>query len=179
MKFEKQGEQMLYFDLELSKNIGIGKVKIIATSGGERAEYSVELDVRLPNPSIHKVIAYAIEPGKTWTESFKAIGVEGTNKSILEISRIPAINLGQRLEYLIRYPHGCIEQTTSSVFPQLHLAKLMDISEEDKQKIENNIREGIKRLKKFQLSGGGMTYGQMHTMSILVIGERITLGILC
>jgi uncharacterized protein YfaS (alpha-2-macroglobulin family) len=158
LTFEKQGEQMLYFDLELSENIGIGKVKIIATSGNERAEYAVELDVRLPNPSIHKVIEYAIEPGKTWTESFKAIGVEGTNKSILELSRIPAINLGQRLEYLIRYPHGCIEQTTSSVFPQLHLAKLMDISEEDKQKIEDNIREGIKRLKKFQVSGGGMTY---------------------
>ena len=158
LSFKKQGEQMLYFDLELSKNIGIGKVKIIATSGGERAEYPVELDVRLPNPSIHKVIEYAIEPGKTWTESFKAIGVEGTNKSILEVSRIPAINLGQRLEYLIRYPHGCIEQTTSSVFPQLHLAKLMDISDEDKQKIEDNIREGIKRLKKFQLTGGGMTY---------------------
>jgi len=158
LSFEKQGEQMLYFDLELNENIGIGKVKIIATSGNERAEYPVELDVRLPNPSIHKVIEYAIEPGQTWSENFKAIGVEGTNKSILEISRIPAINLGQRLEYLIRYPHGCIEQTTSSVFPQLHLANLMDISEEDKQKIEDNIREGIKRLKKFQVTGGGMTY---------------------
>jgi len=158
LTFKKQGEQMVYFDLQLSENIGIGKVKIIATSGSERAEYPVELDVRLPNPSIHKVIEYAIEPGKTWTENFKAIGVEGTNKSILEVSRIPAINLGQRLEYLIRYPHGCIEQTTSSVFPQLHLAKLMDISEEDQQKIENNIREGIKRLKKFQITGGGMTY---------------------
>ncbi|MCZ4695450.1 hypothetical protein DWB61_11965 [Ancylomarina euxinus] len=158
LTFEKQGEQMLYFDLLLSENIGMGKVKIVATSGNERAEYPVEIDVRLPNPSIHKVLEYAIEPGQTWEENFKAIGVEGTNKSILEISRIPAINLGQRLEYLIRYPHGCIEQTTSSVFPQLHLAKLMEISEEDKQKIEDNIREGIKRLKKFQLTDGGMTY---------------------
>ncbi|MRT92485.1 alpha-2-macroglobulin [Ancylomarina sp. 16SWW S1-10-2] len=158
LKFERQGEQMVYFDLQLSENIGIGKVKIIATSGNERAEYPVELDVRLPNPSIHKVMEYAIEPGKTWTENFKAIGVKGTNKSILEVSRIPAINLGQRLDYLIQYPHGCIEQTTSAVFPQLHLAKLMDISEERKQTIEDNIRKGIKRLKKFQLTNGGMTY---------------------
>ncbi len=158
LKFDKQGEQMLYFDLKLSENIGIGKVKIIAESGSERAEYPVELDVRLPNPPIHKVSEYAIEPGQTWTKNFKAIGIKGTNKNILELSRIPAINLGKRLEYLIQYPHGCIEQTTSSVFPQLHLAKLMDISEEDKQAIENNIRGGIKRLKKFQLSGGGMTY---------------------
>ena len=39
-----------------------------------------------------------------------------TSTATIEISSIPSMNLQKRLDYLIDYPHGCIEQTTSSVF---------------------------------------------------------------
>ena len=32
-------------------------------------------------------------------------------------------------EYLIHYPHGCLEQTTSSVFPQLYLPALIKLDQ--------------------------------------------------
>ena len=48
---------------------------------------------------------------------------------MLEISSVPAMNLQKRLDYLIEYPHGCIEQTTSSVFPQLVFNQLMDLDD--------------------------------------------------
>ena len=32
----------------------------------------------------------------------------------------------------MKYPHGCLEQTVSSVFPQLYLADLTELSAEDK-----------------------------------------------
>ncbi|MEM1124113.1 MAG: hypothetical protein AAGJ18_26990, partial [Bacteroidota bacterium] len=63
-----------------------------------------------------------------------------------------------RLNYLIRYPHGCIEQTTSSGFPQLFVAKLMKIEAEDKQRINRNITATIERLRRFQTSNGGFGY---------------------
>ena len=56
-------------------------------------------------------------------------GMNGTNEGVLEISNIPPINLGERLQYLLRYPHGCIEQTTSSGFPQLYVSKLLELDE--------------------------------------------------
>ena len=57
-------------------------------------------------------------------------GLEPT--SFLEITSIPPLNLEERLQYLIRYPHGCGEQITSAVFPQLMLDRLMDLSEAQK-----------------------------------------------
>ena len=62
------------------------------------------------------------------------IGDLQSSKATLEISSIPAINLEKRLTYLITYPHGCIEQTTSSVFPQLVLNQLMDLNDQTKSR---------------------------------------------
>ena len=83
---------------------------------------------------------------------------EGTNKVTLEVSSMPNINLTKRLNYLIRYPHGCVEQTTSSVFPQLHLSTLLELNADEKKKIESNIKAGIERLRNMQLSNGGIGY---------------------
>jgi uncharacterized protein YfaS (alpha-2-macroglobulin family) len=156
--FTATGDEMVDFDLKVNNLIGVSKVKIIATSGSETAECEIELDVRNPNPIATDVIEATIERNKTWNSSYRAIGVSGTNKATLEISAIPPINLDKRLSYLIQYPHGCVEQTTSAIFPQLALGNLLILSPQYKQQVENNIRAGIQRLKLFQTSDGGMSY---------------------
>src|SRR5690606_23600385 len=70
------------------------------------------------------------------------------------------INLQKRLSYLIQYPHGCIEQTTSAVFAQLMLPELIDISTQRKNEIDKNIKAAISKLKNFQLYDGGFGYWQ-------------------
>ena len=65
--------------------------------------------------------------------------------SFLEITSIPALNLEQRLSYLIRYPHGCGEQITSAVFPQLMLDRIMDLSEAQKVTAELHVKDVISR----------------------------------
>ena len=82
----------------------------------------------------------------------------GTNKATLEVSSIPPINLEERLGYLLRYPHGCIEQTTSSVFPQLYVQNLTELSEKKRQQIATNVKAGITRLRSFVTSDGGFAY---------------------
>ncbi len=156
--FEREGDQVVYFDYKVASELGIGKVKVIAESGKEKAEYEIELDVRASNPRISKVISAAIDPGQTWTESYQAIGIKGTNNGLLEVSRIVPINLENRLRFLIRYPHGCIEQTTSSVFPQLFLGNFMELTQSQKDEIEKNVKAGIDRLRTFQQPDGGMSY---------------------
>jgi uncharacterized protein YfaS (alpha-2-macroglobulin family) len=68
------------------------------------------------------------------------------------------MNLQKRLNYLIEYPHGCIEQTTSAVFPQLVLNQLTDLDEVKKAQVDRNIRAGIGRLQNFQRPDGGFSY---------------------
>ena len=86
------------------------------------------------------------------------IGEEGSSNAVLEISSTPAINLQKRLQYHIAYPHGCIEQITSGVFPQLVLSQFMQLDEPKTKKIDANVRAGIQKLLNFQQSDGGFSY---------------------
>jgi hypothetical protein len=156
--FSEVGDQDVTFHLKVKEKLGVAKIKIIAESGKEKAEYEMEIDVRIPNPKITDVYTGVIQPGETWAQGFKIFGIEGTNEALLDVANVPPIDFGRRLKYLIGYPHGCIEQTTSSVFPQLFLSKVMDVSDEMKDKIHINVTAGINRLKTFQLSDGGLGY---------------------
>src|SRR5690606_9138632 len=113
VSFASPGEKMVYFDVKVKENTGIGKVKLLATSGNEKADYEVELDVRNPNPTITNVASSILNSGGQWNETVKPVGIPADGKATLEISSIPPINLEKRLDYLIQYPHGCIEQITS------------------------------------------------------------------
>lgn len=158
ISFEKTGEQTVYFNAKVKSNIGIGKVKVIATSGKEQAVYETEIDIQNPNPIVTQVSEATLQPGQSYTSNVAMIGDGKSSKATLEISSIPAINLQKRLSYLINYPHGCIEQTTSSVFPQLVLNDLMDLTEDRKRQIDINIHSAISKIQNFQQTDGGFSY---------------------
>jgi uncharacterized protein YfaS (alpha-2-macroglobulin family) len=158
LTFKTPGDEMLNFELKVKEITGVGKIKIIATSGSQKAVHDIEIDIRNPNPKVTDVVESIIQPGKTWNANYQLIGMQGTNKAKMEVSSIPPLNLEKRLSYLIEYPHGCIEQTTSTVFPQLYIAGLVDLSVNQKARTEQNIKAAIQRLKSFQLNNGGLGY---------------------
>ena len=156
--FTGTGEQLVYFTAKVKPNTGIGKITITASSGKEQASTEVEIDIRNPNPPVTQVTEYILQPGQSWNNTSAMIGDGASSKATLEVSSIPAINLQKRLNYLIQYPHGCIEQTTSAVFPQLVLGQLMDLSEQRKAEIDRNVRAGIQKIQNFQTTDGGFSY---------------------
>jgi uncharacterized protein YfaS (alpha-2-macroglobulin family) len=146
------------FDLTVKSRIGIGKIEVTASSGSYSATDVIEIDVRNPNPPVSKVTETILEAGKTWNGAVSGIGMVGTNSAILEVSSLPPVNLGQRMKYLLQYPYGCIEQTTSSVFPQLYVEQVKALTDGEKVAIQNNIKAGIERLKLFITRDGGFAY---------------------
>ena len=158
VSFSQTGEQMVYFDVRVKPNIGIGKVKLLASSGGEKAGYEVELDIRNPNPPVTSVTEITLAPGQQWKTTASPIGVASTSTAVVEISSVPSMNLQKRLNYLIEYPHGCIEQTTSAVFPQLVLNQLTDLDDYKKAQVDKNVKAGIAKLQNFQRPDGGFSY---------------------
>ncbi|UPT72231.1 MAG: MG2 domain-containing protein [Flavobacterium sp. JAD_PAG50586_2] len=156
--FTEPDEKMAYFNLEVGATTGIGKIDIIATSGKEKSTYSVEIDVTNPNPVTNAYSDIVIEPNSSKTITWKTFGVSGSNKASMEVSSVPTVDFGRRLNYLIQYPHGCLEQTTSSVFPQLYLTDVMDLDAVRKQNIQKNVTAGIQKLSNFQVANGGFSY---------------------
>ncbi|MBF4493971.1 hypothetical protein IR010_15590 [Flavobacterium sp. MR2016-29] len=163
LTFTEPDEKMAYFNLVVGSQTGIAKVQVIATSGKEKSVYDVEIDMTNPNPVTNTFTDVILSPNSTKTISWKTFGVVGSNKARLEVSSMPTINLNGRLQYLIQYPHGCVEQTTSSVFPQLYLNDVVDLDATRKALIQKNITAGITRLGSFQLSNGGVAYWQGNT----------------
>lgn len=156
--FAAPDEKMAYFDLMVGSSTGIGTIQVVATSGSEKSVYEVEIDVTNPNPVTTAYTDATLGGGASKTISWNSFGVAGSNKAMVEISSIPTIDFGRRLDYLIQYPHGCVEQTTSSVFPQLYLTDVIDLDPSRKQSIQRNVTAAIERLTSFQLANGGFSY---------------------
>ncbi|GAH64188.1 unnamed protein product, partial [marine sediment metagenome] len=69
--------------------------------------------------------------------------------------------LGQRLSYLLDYPHGCVEQTTSSTLPLLAARTILPwtgTSGLSDDELRKRIDAGVARLATMQTSGGGLAY---------------------
>ncbi len=158
LSFAQTGEQMAYFKLKVKENVGTGKIKVKATSGKESATQEFEIEIRNPNPVITKTETFVIEPSQLLDIPYSFFGMEGTNSGQLTFSGFPDFNLDKHLYYLIRYPYGCLEQTTSSVFPQLYLSDLTDISREKQISIDRNIRAAINKISKMTMNDGSLTY---------------------
>jgi len=158
LAISKQGEYMAYFKLKVNNLLGISHLKLKAVSGKNQSQSDVHVEVRSPNPATLRQWHQAIKPGEQWRQVVAPHGLPNTNTVTLEISAVPPINLQRRLQYLIQYPHGCVEQVTSSVFPQLYLQQMMALDELQKREIEKNVNAGIERLRAFQNEAGGLTY---------------------
>jgi len=152
------GDLTVDFDVAVKAEAGIAKVEVTASSGKFTATDIIEIEVRNPNLPVTKVTEQLLEAGKTWTAEAIPFGISGTNSAVLEVSSMPPVNLGSRLRYLIQYPHGCIEQTTSSVFPQIYLSQIKVLTPVEQKNIQRNVTAGIERLKSFIQRDGGFGY---------------------
>ena len=155
---KKGDKEIVYFDEEIGNEVGNEKLTIGVRSNIYNYEEIVGMAINSNNTPI-EVSENSELNGKqpvVYTQDIDY--VKGTVDSVLTISNTMMLGLDQRLKYLIRYPYGCAEQTTSSVFPQLFIDKLSTTKNYDKQKVVDNINAGISRLKLFQLSSGAFSY---------------------
>lgn len=175
VNFSEPGEQMGFIKLKVKPEPGKGHLQFTAHSGKYVSKSEIYIDIRSPNPQTLRQWRKVIEPGDEWQETIVPHGLKNTNTVTLELSAVPPINLERRLQFLIRYPHGCVEQITSSVFPQLYLGQLVALEDKQKQDIEKNVHAAIERLRSFQNSSGGFMYwpgnGQLNAWATNYAGH--------
>jgi uncharacterized protein YfaS (alpha-2-macroglobulin family) len=158
LTFTRPDEQLGFLELKSGASLGKGRIRVIATSGKYRAMSEVWLEVRTPNVAQTRFERATLAPGADWSSTLKPFGLDGTQVATLEVSALPPINVDGRMQYLITYPHGCLEQTTSSVFPQLYLPALIPLTQNQRLAVENNVRAGVARLRTMQHTSGGFAY---------------------
>ncbi|NAS12511.1 alpha-2-macroglobulin family protein [Poritiphilus flavus] len=158
LSFSEPDEKMAYFELTVSELQGIGKVVVEASGDGEKASFEVPIDVINPNPLTTEVQDFVLDPGSTRTIELETFGISGSNGVQAEFSTLPPMNFNGRMQYLIHYPHGCVEQITSAAFPQLYLSDIFNLDTSKQQEIQRNVEAAIRRLGNYQLVNGGFSY---------------------
>ena len=158
LNFSKANDKDCFFTIEAKAEAGQSKVVIVAKSAKYESKYEVDLMVRPTSARIYGAKDGSVEKGKTIKIEIPKQGINGTNNANLTISNFPSINFSHRLRWLIHYPYGCIEQTTSAVLPQLYLKKFMQYPEAFSEDIDRQINNGLRRYRSFQQFSGGFSY---------------------
>jgi hypothetical protein len=155
-------EARVTYEIEAKKEIGLSKVTITANALGEKFLNETDITVRPASPLQQRSGSGFGEAGKTISlkpnvDNFIASSIHGE----VIITKNPMIQFASSLDYLVGYPYGCIEQTTSKAFPQIYFADLVgSIYKDDKIKGDavHNVQEALDRLRAMQLYNGGLTY---------------------
>lgn len=151
-------EKTIYLPLQLPPQPGQIDLTINASGNGESASTKITIPVRWPLPpeSDESSGAFA-QANAAFSDDAKTF-VPASVERTLVISPLPSVQFRGKLAYLLHYPYGCVEQTTSSVFPLLYFGDLA--KELDPDAFANNesaamVREGVRRLGTMQTVSGG------------------------
>jgi alpha-2-macroglobulin len=160
-------EGQVKFQIRAKEVIDSAKVKIQVIALGRTFGEELSINIR---PTVGLVKAFgggSIEGGMNQSLTLPNDLYPATAKAKLVVSKSPLVQFSNNLEYLVQYPYGCVEQVTSSVFPQLYVQDLMRVISPNKQninlldtEIRENIQEGIMKLQSMQNYSGGLSYWQ-------------------
>lgn len=162
ISFAKPGQKTVYFKAKVARALGKASLTISASSGAEKSSESIEIAVRSPMRKQQQIFTSVVE-GSPVSYRAEPFGISGSNRLVVSLSSLPKLNLAERLDYLIGYPHGCLEQTTSKCFAQLNLEKWVDLKTEEKAAIREFVNAGLNKLRGLQLSEGGFRYWPGNT----------------
>jgi uncharacterized protein YfaS (alpha-2-macroglobulin family) len=121
-----------------------------------------EVNIGYPAPLVREVESKRIETSEA---ELKRISdpqiIEGSGQATVDIANTRVIELRESLRYLLHYPYGCIEQTTSSLLPWLLVRDLRDTLTElakTDAEIANSVNHGINLLMSMRTSSGGLSF---------------------
>ncbi len=158
LEFERDGDASLLFKVRAGASPGPGRLVLRARSGENVAEQAIDLETRAVGVPVGEVRSLALEAGKSWSGAMDLPGAAGTNELSIELSRLRSLDLADRVDWLLRYPHGCAEQTTSAAFPQLYLPKAAALDAPAAERASANVRAALEKLGGFQTARGGFAF---------------------
>ncbi|MFI5031528.1 MAG: alpha-2-macroglobulin [Reyranellales bacterium] len=139
-------------------DVGLGKV-VVAVSGPGNFSVRRDWDIQVraaQTPSAVDTTA-PLEASRELTVDHEVISpfAAGTAQVSVALSRIPGIDVPGLLRALDKYPHGCIEQTTSRALPLLYYndVALLGYGPAD-PRIADRVQEAIYRIVDMQMADG-------------------------
>jgi alpha-2-macroglobulin len=123
VKLADNAKTTLNFPLTATDGFGVGKIDVLAQSGEIRIKRDFELAVRPAWPAVLRSSPRALDkldPITIGTDAIDGLLADSVNAR-LTVSSLPPLPFATALKDLLKYPYGCVEQTTSKGFGALIL----------------------------------------------------------
>jgi hypothetical protein len=157
--------ETVVFRAKAAVPIGAAKIKVTASAKGAfNGTVTDELEVPfLPaGPKDRTITKIQVQPGPLDLSAQPALRgwVPTSETTTFWLTSNPYGESFEHLKYLVNYPYGCVEQTTSSTRPLLYVAALAEQIDPKLAalKIEDMVLAGIARIFSMQTPAGGFGY---------------------
>ncbi len=145
-----------------SQGMGQGQINMTYNTSSEVFTHNTNITIR-PSAGLQKISdGGIIEANKTKELNFSSQFIPQYSQAKIVISQSPMAQFAKSLDYLVHYPYGCIEQTTSAAFPQLYISELLPYTEKNNSSLKFQskyfIQEAIKKINGMQLYNGAFSY---------------------
>jgi uncharacterized protein YfaS (alpha-2-macroglobulin family) len=158
--------ETLVFRANANMPVGGAKLRVVAKAKGKAGAFEVADEVDIPflpsGPKERVVQKVKVAAGKLDLAAQPALAnwMPLSEQTTFWLTSNPYGESFEHLRYLIRYPYGCIEQTTSSTRPLLYVGSIVEqIDPELAQlKIEDMVLSGIGRILSMETPSGGFGY---------------------
>ena len=154
-------EKQVSFTLVAAQKVGLAQITATVKANNEEFKEVIDITVRPITSLIKTSGSGSVNGGSAVSFTLKNDFVPSSTATKVIASKSPIVGFSKNLSYLIGYPHGCIEQTTSRAFPQLYLKDLMkELKQANYTAIapEKMVQEGINRIYTMQTYNGSFGY---------------------
>jgi uncharacterized protein YfaS (alpha-2-macroglobulin family) len=161
LRLAGSSEGTITFRFKAGQVPGIINVRIDAEGGGEHSLSRFELSNRPAQPLKVEYGSGVVTGDSAAVFTLPGNWVPGTDEYLVKTSSLAAVRVTRNIEYLLRYPYGCVEQTTSALFPLLYfddLAKVVRPELFGGKGHEYFLAKGIEKLLRYQRSDGSFVY---------------------
>lgn len=174
VKLDSKQKDIIQIPVIADYGYGAGSVTI-AVKGillEDNSEVNIErswsIGVRPAYAGTTRSYVAALNTNQSWQLPDQALTglIDNTVAGQLVISNQPPLNIAQYIKALFAYPYGCLEQTTSGLFPSLYanseqLAELGIKTDADDKRREK-VQLGISRILSMQRSNGSFGLWNSH-----------------
>lgn len=149
------------FRLRTVQPVGAARVKVTVRSGDVVVEEEAEVPLLPSGPKERQVQKVELAAGETDLRPLLAGWVPLSEKSTFRVTTQEYADVFGHMSHLLRYPHGCLEQTTSTARPLLVLKDMLPLVAPDlaaATPVEAMVQSGIDRLLSMQTPSGGFAF---------------------